>query len=187
MNFTWTDVSALDKPVFSYVFGPRLGKSFEFKKPQQNIAIWLGGFRVKYGSATSGSIALSEVIPEGGDFSVKIDNGQEKITETQMEVDTWWDGLTPAQQNNPVNKSKYETANKALTAAGNILNAAEGALSTLSSSTVQYAIDKKVKDMWNFVVGAQFQLNKHWMLRAEYGFLGSRQQFLTGLQYRFGL
>ena len=25
------------------------------------------------------------------------------------------------------------------------------------------------------------------MWRAEYGFLGSRQQFMTGLQYRFGL
>ena len=41
--------------------------------------------------------------------------------------------------------------------------------------------------MWNFIIGAQFQLNKHFMWRAEYGFLGSRQQFMTGLQYRFGL
>ncbi len=41
--------------------------------------------------------------------------------------------------------------------------------------------------MWNMVVGTQFQLNKHWMIRAEYGFLGSRSQFVGGLQYRFGL
>ena len=41
--------------------------------------------------------------------------------------------------------------------------------------------------MWNFVLGTQFQINKHFMLRAEYGFLGSRQQIITGLQYRFGL
>lgn len=31
------------------------------------------------------------------------------------------------------------------------------------------------------------KLNKHFMLRAEYGFMGSRQKFMTGLQYRFGL
>ncbi|NEU09575.1 hypothetical protein GZH53_14710 [Flavihumibacter sp. R14] len=187
MNFAWTDVSSLEKPVFTYVFGPRMGKSFKFKKPEQNIAIWVGGFRVKFTSDTKGSIALSEVVGDGGDAGARIDAGQQKVAETQAQVDTWWESLTPAQQNNPVNKSKYETANRALDAAGNALNTAEGALSTIASSTVQYSIDKRVKDMWNFIVGTQFQINKHWMLRAEYGFLGSRDQFLTGIQYRFGL
>jgi hypothetical protein len=41
--------------------------------------------------------------------------------------------------------------------------------------------------MWNFVLGTQYQVNKHFMIRAEAGFLGSRQQIITGLQYRFGL
>jgi hypothetical protein len=48
MNFAWTNVSALDKPVFTYVFGPRLGKSFKLKKPERNIAIWAGAFRVQF-------------------------------------------------------------------------------------------------------------------------------------------
>jgi len=52
---------------------------------------------------------------------------------------------------------------------------------------VQYQLEKKLKDMWNFIVGSQFQLNKQWMLRVEYGFLGTRNQFIAGLQYRFGL
>lgn len=187
MNFTWTDVSALEKPVYTFVFGPRLGKAFKMKKPQQSVALWVGGFRVKYGSETNGSIALSEVLPDGANAQAKIDAGQQKVAETQIQVDGWWNSLTPAQQNNPVNKAKHETANKALTTAGNVLNAADGALSTISSSTVQYSLDKRVKDMWNFIIGGQFQLNKHFMIRAEYGFLGSRQQFLTGLQYRFNL
>jgi opacity protein-like surface antigen len=187
MNCAWTDVSALDKPVFTFVFGPRLGKTFKLKKPQQNIALWAGGFRVKFSSATNGSISLSEVIGDGGDAAARIDAGQQKVAETQTQVDTWWNNLTAQEQKNPVNKAKYETANSALTAAGNILNAADGAVSSISNSTVQYSLDKRVKDMWNFIVGAQYQLNKHWMLRAEYGFLGSRQQFLSGLQYRFGL
>ena len=188
MNFTWTDVSALDKPVFTYVFGPRLGKTFKLKNPERNIALWVGGFRVKYSSSTNGSILLNEVLPNGGNDAVeKIDAGQQKVSETQTQVDTWWNSLTSAQQNNPVNTAKYETANKALTVAGNILNAADGALTTITNSSVQYSLNKRVKDPWNFLVGAQFQLNKHWMVRAEYGFLGSRQQFLSGLQYRFGL
>jgi hypothetical protein len=187
MNCAWTDVSALDKPVFTYIFGPRFGKTFKFKKPEQNVAVWVGGFRVKFSSATTGSIPLSDVVPADGTAQAKVDAGQQKVAETQTQIDAWWNGLTPPQQNNPVNKAKYETANSALTTAGNILDAADGALSTISNSTIQYSLDKRVKDMWNFIVGSQFQLSKHWMLRAEYGFLGSREQFLGGLQYRFGL
>ncbi|WP_426668704.1 hypothetical protein ACPPVU_21030 [Mucilaginibacter sp. McL0603] len=187
MNFSWSDVSALEKPAFVTVFGPRVGKTFKFKKPDQNIAVWVGGFRVKLASGTKGSIALKDVIPADGSMQAKVDAGQQKVTDAQTQVDTWWNSLTPPQQNNPVNKAKYQTANTALTSAGNILDAADGALSTLSNSTIQYSLDKRVKDPWNFIVGSQFQLNKHFMARAEYGFLGSRQQFLTGLQYRFGL
>jgi hypothetical protein len=187
VNFTWTDVSALDEPAFSVIFGPRLGKTFKFKKPEQNIAIWAGGFRVKFASATNGSVALSDVVPDIGSLGGKIDAGIKKVGDAQTQVNTWWNSLTPPQQNNPVNKAKYETANRALTAAGNFLTAADGAVSTISTSTVQYSLDKRVKDPWNFIIGSQFQINKHWMLRGEYGFLGSRQQFLAGLQYRFGL
>jgi len=71
--------------------------------------------------------------------------------------------------------------------AGEVLNQAETAVNSIANSTVQYSMDKRPKDMWNFIVGSQFQLNKHFMLRAEVGFLGSRNQVLTGVQYRFGL
>ena len=187
MNFTWTDVSALDKPTFGYVIGPRFGKSFKLKKPEQVATMWVGGFRLKFGSETNGSINLSDVITADGSAAAKIDAGQQKVNEAQTGIDSWWNNLTPPQQNNPVNKAKYETANQALARAGEILASAEGALNTLGESSVQYSLDKRVKDMWNFIIGAQFQLNKHWMIRGEYGFLGSRQQFLGGLQYRFGL
>lgn len=94
MNFTWTDVSALDKPAFSYIFGPRLGKSFKFKKPEQNIALWAGGFRVKFGSAANGSVSLSEVVAPDGEAAAKIDAGQQTVAETQVQVDVWWNSLT---------------------------------------------------------------------------------------------
>lgn len=186
MNCAWTDVDALDKPVFTYVFGPRFGKTFKFKKPQQNIAIWVGGFRVQFTSETKGSLNLGEVIPVN-ELQVKVDNGIEVVGEKQVEVDEWWAGLTPAEQRNPVNEAKYETANRALDTAGNVLNAADAALNDGTSATVQYSLEKNLKDKWNFLIGSQYQLNKHWMLRAEYGFLGSRTQFMTSLQYRFRL
>ena len=104
-----------------------------------------------------------------------------------MQIDEWWNNLTPAEQLNPVNKAKFETANRAMEITGKVLDGLEGAVSTASTSTVQYSLDKDLKDKWNFIIGAQYQLNRHFMIRGEYGFLGSREQFIAGLQYRFGL
>lgn len=186
MNMSWTDVSSLDKPAFSYIFGPRLGKTFKFHKPEQNIAFWVGGFRVHIAGDTNGNINLSDIL-DTSDAQVKVDNGLAKVSENQTKVDTWWNGLTPAQQASPVNAAKHNTANRALEVAGNFLTTLDGALSTADSSTIQYSLQKRPKDMWNFIVGTQFQYNKHIMFRLETGFLSSRTQVLGGIQYRFGL
>jgi len=186
MNCAWTDVSALEKPVFTFVFGPRLGKTFKFKKPEQTIAFWAGGFRVKFSSQTKGSLNLSE-LANTDELQGKVDQGMENVNEKSAQVDEWWGGLTPLEQKNPINVAKYETANRTLTAASNLLTAADGALNDDQSATVQYSLDKTLKDMWNFIVGSQFQVNKHLMFRAEVGFLGSRNQVMAGIQYRFGL
>ena len=186
MNMTWTDVSALNKPVFTYVFGPRFGKTFKFKDPQRNLAVWAGGFRVHLSAETDGSLALSDVLPID-EAQVKVDEGMMKVADATVQVDEWWNGLTDMEQRNPVNAAKYETANRVLEKFGNVLNTIDGALNDEEEATVQYSLNKRPKNMWNFIIGAQFQLNKHFMWRAEYGFLGSRQKFMTGLQYRFGL
>jgi hypothetical protein len=185
MNVAWTDVPQLNKPARSFVFGPRFGKNFKLKKPQQSWAVWAGGFRVNISSGTSGSISMSDALPLD-DLATKVENGQVRVESAQQQVNTWWAGLTPLQQQNPVNVAKYNTANAVLGRAGQFLSNAETALNN-GATTIQYSMDKKVKDAWNFIIGSQFQLNKHFMIRAEYGFLGSRTQFLTGLQYRFGL
>jgi hypothetical protein len=186
MNMTWTDVSALEKPVFTFIFGPRFGKTLKFKKPERNIAFWVGGFRLHLSSTTEGSLLLSEVIPTEG-LQAKVDNGLAKVADTQIKVDNWWNGLTAQEQRNPVNAAKYETANRVLETTGNLFNSMDAALNDEQYASVQYSLTKRPKDMWNFLLGTQFQINKHFMVRAEYGFLGSRQQLVTGLQYRFGL
>jgi len=186
INMSWTDVSALNKPVFTFVFGPRFGKSFKLKKPERNIAFWVGGFRLHLSSSTEGSLLLSEVLPIDG-LQTKVDNGLAKVEDTQIMVDEWWSDLTPQEQENPANVAKHETAERVLQTTGNLLNGMDAALNDDQYASVQYSLTKTPKDMWNFVVGSQFQINKHLMIRAEYGFLGSRQQLITGLQYRFGL
>ena len=186
MNFAWTDIAALSKPAFSFVFGPRLGKSFELNDRDMTLAFWVGGFRLSIASETSGSMNLSELFPVD-ELQAKVDQGVIRIEEAQIQVDGWWDGLTPVEQKNPVNITKYETANRAIDKVGSTLSNLDGALSNAETATVQYALEKGQKEIWNFIVGTQFQLNRSWMIRAEYGFLGARQQFLGGIQFRFGI
>lgn len=186
MNFTWNDIAELEKPAFAFVFGPRFGKSFKLKRPESNIAVWVGGFRLKLNTGTTGSILLSDIMDTSG-LQARVDNGIAQVAAKQIDVDTWWGNLTPVEQKNPVNVAKYETANRALARAGGFLDGLDESLNDEEHASVQYSLDKRPKDMWNFIVGTQYQYNKHWMIRAEYGFLGSRQQVIAGLQYRFGL
>ncbi len=187
MNFTWSDISALEKPATAFVFGPRLGKNITWAHhPEKTLALWVGGFRVKLNTGTSGSLNVSDLFPVE-EWGKKIDTGYMKVAESQQKVDAWWGGLTPAEQKNPVNIAKHNSANTALTTAGEVLNAAGQTVTNASTSTVQYSLDKKPKDMWNFIIGSQFQLNRSWMIRAEVGILGSRTQVIAGLQYRFNL
>jgi hypothetical protein len=186
MNVAWTDVNALDKPVFTFVFGPRAGKTFKLKKPERSLTFWAGGFRVKFTSSTAGSLKLSDVLPID-QLQSKVDQGFASVAEKQENVDIWWNDLTTQEQANPVNKAKYETYNRTLDAAGNIFASLDEAINTAGDATVQYSLQKNLKNKWNFILGSQLQLNKHWMIRGEYGFLGSRQQFIGGLQFRFGL
>jgi hypothetical protein len=185
MNVAWSDVSALDEPVFTFVFGPRIGKTYKFSD-DMNVALWFGGFRVKFTSSTTGSLNMSELF-NLDDLQTKVDQGFIRVDQAQNNLDNWWSSLSPIEQQNPINKAKYETGLRTIESLGNLLTSVDGALSNAETSTVQYSLEKNLKDMWNFIIGAQFQINKHWQIRAEYGFLGSRNQFLGMLQYRFGL
>lgn len=186
MNFTWNDISELDKPAFAFVFGPRLGKTFKLRRPESNIALWCGGFRLKLNTGTQGSLNINELIDTNG-LQARVDSGIQQVENTQTQVDAWWNGLNGLEQKNPANIARHDVANRVLGAAGTFLGNMDMALSDSQHATVQYSLDKRPKDMWNFIVGTQYQYNKHWMVRAEYGFLGSRTQLITGLQYRFGL
>jgi hypothetical protein len=184
MNFTWTDIDALDKPAFAFVFGPRFGKSFKLKNPESNINLWVGGFRVNINSETSGSLAFADLF-EFNEIDSKIDNGLVKVEEAQQTLDTWYDGLSPAEKQ--LYNGVYMNANEKIQRVTSFLTTASNAVDRIENSTVQYALDKKQKNLWNFVIGAQYQINRHWMIRTEYGVLGTRNQFIGGLQYRFGL
>ncbi|MCU7551778.1 hypothetical protein OCK74_21840 [Chitinophagaceae bacterium LB-8] len=186
MNFTWTDIPTLSSPAFAFVMGPRFGKSFRFKNPARNLNFWVGAFRLSLNSGTEGVFKLDEVV-DTETFQAKVDQGLDALDQRYTEVEMWWNNLSESEKRNPANKARYTAANRVFDAAGKLLTGLDEAATHIEESTISYSMDKRPKDKWNFTVGAQYQINKHWMIRGEYGFLGSRNQFIGGLQYRFGL
>ncbi len=184
MNFSWSDVDALKDPAYVFIFGPRIGKNIPLKKPDQSLALWTGGFRVKMNSQTFGSLNASELFPTS-EWGAKVDEGYQKLTSSQEKVNDWWNGLTQVEQNNPLNKAKYETANRVLDGFGRVLDGASQLVDNAANASIQYSLEKRQKSMWNFLLGGQFQINRSWMIRAEAGVFGSRTQFIGGIQYRF--
>ena len=186
MNFTWTDVPQLSKPAQSFVFDPRMGKSFKLRRPDENINLWAGGFRLAINTGTTGSIPLSDALPID-QWQASVEQAQAEVVKRNAEVDAWWNSLTPAQKAEPANIARYQASKAALARAGTFLENADQAVAHAGSSTVDYSIDKHPADMWNLLVGGQYQLNKSWMFRLEVGFLTSRTHLISGVQYRFGL
>ena len=186
MNFTWTDVPQLNKPAQAFVFDPRMGKSFKLRRPDENINVWVGGFRFAINTGTTGSIPLSDALPID-QWQGSINQAQAEVARRNADIDAWWNSLTPPQQANPANIAKYQASKAALSRAGAFLENADQAVAHAGSSTVDYSIDKRPADLWNFLVGGQYQLSKSWMFRLEVGFLTSRTQLISGVQYRFGI
>lgn len=159
-NWTWNKPELLDKAVGVAVFGARVGHTFVFDQhPERNIAIWGGAMRVRMESNTVGQIRLGDAIPV------------EDMNAKGQEINDYWDGLTPGE--------KLDPANIVVKAIGDRLLVSEG------NAIIKYGMDKQVLQEWNGVLGAQFQYNKRWMLRTEWGLIGDRKSALASLNYRF--
>lgn len=162
-NWTWNKPELLDKAVLVNVVGLRLGHTFLFKKrPDRNIAVWIGGMRAKLNSESSGELKMIDALPqETWDRKDEISNN-------------YWDWY-----DNEAKPGEKIIADKVLTPIVERLEAADG------SSILRYGMDKQTAELWNGIIGAQFQMNKHWMIRTEGGIIGDRKSILASLNYRF--
>ncbi len=167
-NFTWNKPELVDEATKVNVMGIRIGHSFVFKqRPDRNIAIWVGGMRLHMSSETVGEIALKDALPP---------ETWDRADEIVSDYWEWYGGLNPI---NPIDAKKIEIADEVLTPIVEKIDEADG------DALVAYGIDKQTKQLWNGIIGIQFQLNKHWQLRSEAGIIGDRRSFMLSLNYRF--
>ena len=162
-NWTWNKPELLEEATRVNVLGLRFGHTFVFKnRPDRNIAVWAGGMRVKMATKTVGAIAMKDALPQ---------ETWDRRDEIVSDYHVWYADLTPVQQ-----KAVDATAVPDII---EHLDAADG------DAVIRYGMDKQVSQMWNGVVGMQFQLNKHWQFRTEAGLIGDRKSFLVSINYRF--
>lgn len=161
-NWTWNKPELLDEATRVNVLGIRMGHTFVFKnKPQSNIALWVGGMRVKMNSKSAGEIRLGDAIP----------GLEDKADEIVGNYWNWYD--------NEATLAQKILADKVLTPIVDKIDEADG------NAIIRYRMDKQVKELWNGLLGVQYQINKHWMIRTEGGLVGDRKSFLLSLNYRF--
>ncbi|RLD20837.1 MAG: hypothetical protein DRI69_05535 [Bacteroidetes bacterium] len=166
-NFTWNKPELVEEATKVNVMGIRIGHSFVFKhRPDRNIAIWAGGMRLHMSSETIGAIALIDALPP---------ETWDRADQIVSDYWEWYGGLNP---NNPVDAKRIEIADNVLTPIVEKIDEADG------DAIVSYGIDKQTKQLWNGIVGIQFQLNKHWQLRSEAGIIGDRRSYMVSLNYR---
>jgi hypothetical protein len=51
--------------------------------------------------------------------------------------------------------------------------------------TVDFSINQRNKDKWNYLLGFNLDLNANWAVQAEVGFGGSRESFITSATFRY--
>jgi hypothetical protein len=166
-SVSWTTNVRLDAPVKVDVVGIRLVKNFLVKnKPDMFIGVWGGAQFQKLGNETSGSISLEEALNLDGSKLQELDDAW-----MDYMMSPEWDDLNGAQ--------------KALQQA--VFDKVRGALVTLGGTTVHYTFNKRLENEWNMIIGGQWQINRTWQFRTEYGFLKTKKQLMLSLNYRFGL
>jgi opacity protein-like surface antigen len=160
-NQAWTFVAALDKPAFSQEADIRIGRTFDFKKnrPWSNISVMAGGSWLQLNSKSQGNANLTKIFGVGKNKPEMLDK-----------LNNWWDGLGPKEQ------EKLQP----------LYDALSGWLEDDSDTIIYYGFNKKLPQAWSMTLGANYQINHRWSINTIYTFLGSREQFTLGLNYRFG-
>jgi hypothetical protein len=130
-----------------------------------NITVWTGVMYSHFNGDTEGTIGALELAPDA----------PAKIDEMQGNLDNWYNDLPPLQQ------ALYQ----------NLYNRLGDGLSGLRDGVedgyIRYSFNKAIEKPWNMLVGAQWQINYRWQLRAEAQFLGDRTAGLFSINYRFGI
>ncbi|SHJ45629.1 hypothetical protein SAMN04488028_101180 [Reichenbachiella agariperforans] len=180
VNISRTDTELLENQVGYLTLSARAGHRFFLNKNNRDlfVAPYAGiMYRNFIGSkGNNGSINFDEVFPGLQEsFDTRV---EDKIETNQDEIDVL--SANPIANADEIAKLKAE--NLALNTIKTTVDD-----SGLFSTEIDYFIRKDLIQTITFQFGFNLQINKHWMLRGEYGVSDSQRFLMTGIQYRFGV
>jgi len=160
-NASVADIERLADVVGANILSFRLGYNYKLNAKGMGIAAWVGTAGQVIGVDTAGSVKLADVLPPPSQTT--INNAQAKC-----------DAYKPIDPRKDVCNAFVQKMR-------------DWANGTDPAATVQYSLEKRPLNVWNFVLGAQYGLDRHWQFRSETTFLGGRTSFLAGVEYRFDI
>lgn len=181
VNYSGTHTELLQDQVSYLTLSTRIGRRFPLSKKKKDmfVAGYVGAmFRDFVGAdGNNGDINLDEVFPGADEqFNERVDTRRQdnldEIARLDAERPDGW----------RLEIARLETQNLFLDELQTRIND-----SGLFRTEINYFIQKEMVQRWTFQFGFNFQINKHWALRGEYGVSASQRFLLTGLQYRFGI
>ncbi|TRX63295.1 hypothetical protein [Carboxylicivirga sp. M1479] len=163
-SWSWSQNELLNKPVRVDVSGIRVIKNFKVgKKPDMFLGVWTGAQFNKLGALTDGEIVLGDL-------------GRSAGAVNQTALQEQWQELTTSNDWNQFSAGEQETIEA-------LYNKARG----IEDTVIKYQFNKSLEYKWNMLLGGNFQLNRHFQFRTEYGFLKSKKTLMFSANYRFGL
>jgi hypothetical protein len=174
-SWTWTTNQRLDEPVLVKVAGMRVIKRIKTNRPDRYVAVWGGAQSQKLTSQTSGNIAFDEALGITEEDKESLDNHWDNVLNDEVVVkqspitgnDLYWSDLTAVEQG--LRQGAYDLVRG------------------VADSNVYYKFNKQLEYDWNMLLGVNYQHNKRWGAKAEYGFLKEKQSLMVSIDYRFGL
>ena len=174
-SMTWTTNKRLDKPVLVKVGGIRVIKRILTNTPDRYVAFWGGAQSQKLDNQTSGNIAFDEALGITEEDKMNLDNHWDDVLNDEVVIkqspvtgrDLYWSDLSTAEQQ--------------------LRQGAFDLVRGVADSNVFYKFTKQLEYDWNMTLGASYQHNERWGVKAEYGFLKAKRTFMISLDYRFGL
>ena len=158
----WTWIGSLSEPSTSFIIDGRTGYMHRFpKNPKSNIVFLVGAQYMQINENSNGNAQLEKLLGVT----------PEKKAKASEQLDDWYDGLTDPE------KAVF----------GGIYEGVSNYLNTPNETAIYYDFNKRLYYPVSMTLGLNYQLNPRWNFNAQYTFLGSREQFVFGFNYRFGL
>lgn len=171
-NITWSSSDLLAEKVIFFVGSARIGRRVNFRN-NMKLSVYIGAMYRDFVDKKSNTGSLG--VPELDEAMIKAINGFTTINDEQI---TLWESLpdmTPGKEEKLT--ELYARDSRLSDAKDRVEN----------SNAINYTINKEIINNWSTQVGFNFEMSKHYMLRAELGYRDGQKFFMSGLQYRFGI